>query len=270
MEQIATSFIEAEQSQHELEPSRTRTPRWVWGIAAYLPAFVATPAIALGAAGLSGKGPAPLRKRPWLSFAALAGGAALLAKWQLERFFRETPDYVLVARVNGLEIRNYEPRIVAETVVTDALDWDTARTEGFRRLASYLHGDNEERVLPGAEWEVEHDRYERLAMTAPVTMRASWSGYIVSFGMPKGRRLLDLPIPKDTNVALRTDRGGRIAVLRFRGPYDPELVANKEAELVLRAREAGLEIMGEPRFAGYDAPSTLPFLRRVEVWVPIA
>jgi hypothetical protein len=218
--------------------------------------------------GLAGSGPEVLRRHRWLSVAALLGGAALLARWQLERLFLETPDYALVGRTKGLEIREYEPRVVAETIVWDALDWDTARSEGFARLADYIFGNN---TRASQHWaRGERPDGERLPMTAPVTTRASAHGYVVTFGMPKGRRLSDLPTPNDPSIVLRTHGGGRIAALRFHGPYDAELIANKEAELVLLSREAGLELVGEPLFAGYDAPSTLPFLRRVEVWVPIA
>lgn len=270
MTQMATIIVETEQLQHSGRALLTKAPRWVWDVAAYLPAFVASPAIALGVAGLAGTGPEALKKRRGLSVAALLGGAALLARWQLGRWFLEEPDYRLVRRENGLELREYAPRVVAETVVWDALDWDSARTEGFTRLAAYIHGDNTRRHGRSGQAVPYPTRHERLPMTAPVTMRASPQGYVVTFGMPKGRTLSDLPDPNDTDVALRTHGSMRIAALRFRGSYDAELVANKEAELVLRAREAGLEIIGEPMFAGYDAPSTLPFLRRVEVWAPIA
>ena len=37
-----------------------------------------------------------------------------------------------------------------------------------------------------------------------------------------------------------------------------------------KLEQAGLTPAGAPLFAGYDAPSTLPFLRRLEIWVPIA
>lgn len=235
-------------------------------LAAYLPALVAAPAVGLGIAGLAGAVPGAFRERRWLSVASLLGGALLLARWQLGRLFLEKPEYELVSRANGLELREYPPRVVAETVVGDALDWDTARSEGFRRLAGYIHGDNRT-TLAQTSFEARH---ERLPMTAPVTMRASPEGYVVAFMMPKRRQLSDLPVPTDPAVTLRTHAGERIAALRFRAPYDADLVASKEAELVLRAREAELEIAGETMFAGYDAPSTLPFLRRVEVWVPLA
>jgi hypothetical protein len=200
------------------------------------------------------------------------GGAAILAKWQLERLFSEEPEYELEARVNGLEIRRYPPRIVAETVV-GVTDFDAARQEGFRRLAGYIFGDNVERrkiaLTKLVDVRAEAKEGEHIAMTAPVTARDSASGYVVAFTMPRDRNLSELPVPQDTRVRLRETRAERVAVLRYRGSYDSETVQEKQAELLIRAGAAGLTPYGEPYFAGYDAPSTLTFLRRVEVWIPI-
>jgi hypothetical protein len=141
-------------------------------------------------------------------------------------------------------------------------------------LAGYIFGGNQREqkiamtgpvsVGTGAK------KSERIAMTAPVGTRRSASGYVVTFTMPKKYELESLPTPSDERVVLRQVPGERVAVLRFSGRYRSELIHDKQAELVRRARAAGLETVGEPLFAGYDAPSTLPFLRRVEVWVPIA
>jgi hypothetical protein len=88
--------------------------------------------------------------------AALAlGGAALLAKSQLDRFFLEEPDYKVEREIDGLEIRTYAPRLVAEITVP-ASDFDEARKQGFQGLARYLSGDN----VPG----------EHLSMTVPVSV----------------------------------------------------------------------------------------------------
>jgi hypothetical protein len=61
-----------------------------------------------------------------------------------------------------------------------------------------------------------------------------------------------------------------VAALRFSGRYSGDLPAKKGAELLARVREAGLHALGEVTFAGYDAPSTVPWLRRNEVLVDLA
>jgi hypothetical protein len=60
-----------------------------------------------------------------------------------------------------------------------------------------------------------------------------------------------------------------VAALRFRGNYEGGLPYLKRDELLQRLREAGLSWHGEPRFAGYDPPSTWSPLRRNEVQVEL-
>ena len=110
---------------------------------------------------------------------------------------------------------------------------------------------------------------EHIAMTSPVTSHEDDDGYVVTFTMPKDRALELLPVPKDARVRVRRTGGERFAVLKYRGTYRGDLAKQKHEELVARVREAGLVTRGAPLFAGYDAPSTLPALRRVEAWVAI-
>jgi hypothetical protein len=247
-------------------------PDWVWDSMAYLPAFTAAPALALGLAGLADRGPRVLRERPWLSALVAAGGAAFLAKWQLERLFSQEPDYELERRIGELEIRRYAPRVIAETLVDEESDWQAARSEGFKRLANYIFGGNTrqetlEMTSPVGTSEERGGSSERLAMTSPVTTEHTTAGHFVTFDMPKERTLADLPDPDDARVQLRQTPPERIAALRFSGSYRTELIREKQEELLRLVQAAGLEADGDPMFAGYDAPSTLPFLRRVEVWV---
>lgn len=183
---------------------------------------------------------------------ALSGAAIAIARWQLARFFTEQPDYAVEKRDGDLEVRTYAPRVVAETTV-GARAWEEVLDEGFRRLARYIFGGN--------------DQHEKIAMTAPVNATVD---HQVVFTMPKGRSIATLPDPEDRRVRLRERPAERVAALRFRGTYRGKRIEEKRRELLQRVRAAGLLPLSEPVFAGYDGPSTLPFLRRVEVWVRVA
>src|SRR5512147_2762345 len=67
----------------------------------------------------------------------------------------------------NVEIRQYGPRIAAETTVSD--DEDRARNIGFRRLAGYIFGANHRgddiaMTVPVAR---QQSRGDEIAMTAP-------------------------------------------------------------------------------------------------------
>lgn len=210
-------------------------------------------------------------KQPWIWWAGAAVAGAALARWQLARLFTEQPRYELEAKLGMLEIRRYPPRWVAETRVQNS--WDVALGEGFRRLARYLFGNNHRSQLPA------HGS-EKLAMTAPVNVRvgrglvgtkedAAAASHVVSFNLPAGRTRESLPRPDDERVTIALKPEARMAVLRYRGRRDGDTVAAKFLELLVALRRAGLRHRGNPQFAGYDPPSTLPVLRRNEVWIEL-
>jgi hypothetical protein len=208
---------------------------------------------------------------PWLWWAGAAAAGAALVRWQLARLFTEQPRYELEARLGALEIRRYPPRWVAETRVQNS--WDAALPEGFRRLARYIFGGNQasRQRARGSE---------KLAMTAPVNVRvgrglvgtreeAAKTSHVVSFNLPSGRSRESLPRPDDERVTIALKPEARMAVLRYRGRRDGDTVAAKFLELLVALRRAGLRHRGNPQFAGYDPPSTLPLLRRNEVWIEL-
>lgn len=256
--------------------SQPSAPSTMSRLSPYAPPLLALPAVGLGIAGLFGVGPAFLRRHPIVSAALACGGLAALAKSQFDRFLVEQPEYELVDELNGLQFRLYPARIVAETTV-HALTFEEAQKEGFQRLAGYIFGENEpgERLAMTAPVHLfrRHAQRggERLAMTTPVTLSPSEAepGYVMRFHMPKGRDLESLPTPKDPSIHLRRLPEDLVAVLRFHGSYDAELISAKENELLVRVQAAGLTPTGEPAFAGYDSPAALPMLRRLEVWTSL-
>jgi len=203
------------------------------------------------------------RRSPVLGGVAAGLSALALAgvRWQMRRWFTAEPAYEVEARHGRLEVRRYDARVEASTSVA-ARTFDDALAEGFRRLAGYIFGGNH--------------AHQKLAMTAPVTSEAVkmvtpgvGETYTISFVMPAGRSMFSLPHPSDTNIELHRIATHTIAALAFRGKATAELVRERERELLALVQRAGLTPIGEPRFAGFDPPWTLPWLRRNEVWVEI-
>lgn len=101
----------------------------------------------------------------------------------------EEPPYLKRSLTANVEIRQYGPRVAAETVV-DA-DEEPARNIGFRRLARYIFGGNQ--------------REESISMTAPVAQPRSQGGRsTIRFFMPAKWTLETLPQPNDDVVQLVT------------------------------------------------------------------
>lgn len=198
----------------------------------------------------------------------VASGVGAVVYWQLQRWFTAEPKFEVERRVHGVEIRRYPSLVRAETVI-EGDHPEVAVNQAFRRLAGYIFGANATRTKIAMTAPVTQSS-ERLAMTTPVTQSSDGAGrWVVTFTMPAGRTLADLPAPRDPRVTLRKLPERRIAALRYSGNTKPERV--REKELVLRAALAreGLAPRGEVVSARYDPPSTLPMLRRNEVWLEL-
>jgi hypothetical protein len=199
--------------------------------------------------------------------------AALLAVAATPGMAIEEPDYRIVRTIGDVEIRDYAPFTVAEVTIDGPAS--EAGGKAFPILAGYIFGKNKgERQLPMTapvtQTAVQTEAPVRLAMTAPVTQTAMPGGQVVQFVLPKGVTVASAPEPLDPRVQLRAMPERRFAVLRYSGLWT---VSNDEAqrrrlEDVLRA--TGLVAIGEPTYSRYNAPFTPWFMRRNEVWIPIA
>ncbi len=190
-----------------------------------------------------------------------------LVRWQLQRFFTPRPRYEVLQHDGPFEIRRYPAMVVAQTRVN--LGFELALTEGFQRLAGFIFGKNtgQEHVSMTTPVVAQHESLEFNSVTTEAPFDG---GYTVSFVMPPERTVNDLPLPEDDRVMLRELQPRTVAALTFSGRSDGEHVRRASARLMDEARSHGIEVLGEPAFAGYDSPSTLPLLRRNEVWVQVA
>ncbi len=183
----------------------------------------------------------------------------------------EQPPYEVLAAVGAIEIRQYGPRLAAETDMGPGAGVEAEQETAFMTLAAFIFGQNRQgpEVAMTAPVSVEKVTAP-IAMTAPVAMEPGERGRVMRFFMPAEYTLETLPLPGDDRVRIVTVPAQTLAVLRFSGDTDDEEVAMRKAELLAGLAGSTWEPVGEPGFFGYDPPMTPPELRRHEVFVEVA
>lgn len=184
----------------------------------------------------------------------------------------EQPVYEVIEQREGFEIRRYAPYLAAETEVTGT--FQSTGNEAFRRLAGYLFGDNRSREKMSMTAPVTQEPAapgEKMEMTAPVTqVRGDASGsYVFAFVMPSKYTRETLPEPNDARVRIREVPARTVAARRFSGTWRGERFVENETALLAAVAAAGLETIGAPMYARYDAPFKPWFLRRNEVMIEV-
>ena len=197
--------------------------------------------------------------------------ASLLGLWAGYTQFYEgglgQPEYTIVERAGDVEIRRYEPFIIASTVVNGA--GQSGLSSGFRILAGYIFGGNKpgENIAMTAPVLQQDQPGESLPMTAPVLQSAS--GMRMAFVMPADRAMESLPSPDNEAVSLTKVNWGDAAAIRFAGRGKQNRFQAAEAELLRALRDTGRVASGPALYAQYNSPSAFPPLRRNEVIIPL-
>jgi hypothetical protein len=203
-------------------------------------------------------------------------GTGLYAWRETEKL--ERPVYTVIQKLTGgVELRRYEPYLIAETTV-DGVGFREPTADGFRACAGYIFGKNTprrgssvgEKMAMTAPVRVSGDALvgEKMAMTAPVRVDGGNKKTKVSFVIGSKYSLKTVPKPVNKNVKLRQVPAHTLAVRTFPGPPPKD-------ERVLREREKVEKALTEVKMTpksqetlvyGYHDPFITPnFLRRNEV-----
>jgi len=182
----------------------------------------------------------------------------------------EEPAYAVLDRpADTIEIRRYAPRLAAEV----ALDRQTdASGRAFSLLFNYIAGANRsasgqaERVAMTAPVDV--TRPEKIAMTAPVQTERNDGAVRMRFFLPAQFTAETAPVPTDPRVKIVTVPEQTIATLRF--TWTGRDLAARQEQLVAALATTNWQPAGAPFGLFYDAPFTIPFLRRNEAAVAVA
>ena len=184
----------------------------------------------------------------------------------------EEANYTVVIKDDNFELRDYDAMIIVETTIDD--DFENAGNKAFGRLFAYITGDNVANseiamtapviadpagTSPGTDIE----------MTAPVLQQYSKAGWRYAFVLPADLTLETAPKPLDDNVRLAEVAGKKVAVIKFSGFWSEESMQDKTSALNDWISANNLTASSEPRWAGYNPPWTIPFLRRNEVMIDV-
>jgi hypothetical protein len=184
----------------------------------------------------------------------------------------EEPKYSVIDKTEPFELRQYAPMILAEVKVDG--DLDDASSQGFRLIAAYIFGQNQvsEKIAMTTPVAIEEQAVKsaKIAMTTPVNIESNGSQWTVSFVMPSEYTLETLPKPLNSKVQIRQIPAVKRAVIQFSGFYNPQKVADKTLELEQWMKTKNLQGVGVPKFARYNPPWTLPFMRRNEIMMDVA
>jgi len=198
---------------------------------------------------------------------AIAGAAIVIGAivWGDEDVAYESPEYRVISKLGAIEIREYEPYLVAETTVDGSLD--DAGNRGFRILAKYIFGDNRgsQKIAMTAPVAQEKTEGTKIAMTTPVTQERTGDRYTVRFMMPSELTREALPAPNDERITIREMPARTLAAIRYSGTWSKRNYEKHLEALYEALRAEGLEPTGEPTWARYNPPFTPWFMRRNEI-----
>lgn len=180
----------------------------------------------------------------------------------------EEPPHQTLVKEGKFELRQYEPTLVAEVEITG--DMRRAGNSGFRPLADFIFGNNTARSKIEMTAPVTRVKSEKIEMTAPVTRTMTDSdAWTVAFVMPSEWTMETLPVPTNPDITIREVPGELMATIQFSGISREQTFETKQIALETWIADQGFEIIGPPRYAGYDAPWVPGPFRRNEVMIPV-
>jgi hypothetical protein len=184
------------------------------------------------------------------------------------RLYEEPTYAVLDKPASSIEIRRYAPRLAAEV---DVEKRGSSDGQAFTLLFNYIAGANRgasgsaERVAMTVPVDVA--RPEKIAMTAPVETATQDRMTRMRFFLPSRFTAETAPKPTDERVQIVTVPEQTIATLRFSGTGRD--LREREQQLIAALAATRWKPLGTAYGLFYDAPFTIPFLRRNEAAVAV-
>jgi len=170
----------------------------------------------------------------------------------------ERQEFKVLKTYKDFELREYLPCVLAEVRVS--AQNSNATSSAFSTLFNYISKGN--------------NSSEKISMTAPVisaqnVVESDSNDWFVSFVMPAGSTLGQLPDPNNSQVKLR-ELGTEICVAKsFRGRASDELSRKIADELRASAIKANIKLSNETRICRFDPPFKPGLFQYNEIVIPV-
>ena len=195
-----------------------------------------------------------------LLLSVLAFGAAMIGPIMSNV---EVPAYKILKKEQNIEIRQYPPLIIAE--VKTAGSRQASISDGFRILADFIFGNNEGEKRLSINGPITQQEGIKIAMTAPVQQEKTDAEWAISFIMPSKFSIDTIPNPINDRIKIIQIPSKRYAVITFSGRSTEANLTKHTNELEIYMNGSSYSKVGNAKYAFYNPPWTLPFLRRNEV-----
>lgn len=187
----------------------------------------------------------------------------------------ETAPYTVLqaADEQNIELRHYEELILVSAPMK--AEKEDGRNSAFFKLFDYISGENVNSAEIPMTAPVFMDNEQvgqfgtEIPMTAPVFMDEEAETPMMSFVLPGTFTLETAPVPKDPDVKLHALREYTAAAITFSGRLSQKNIQKHKGILENWIIDRGYKKTGDYKAAGYNAPFTLPALRRNEVLIPV-
>ena len=178
------------------------------------------------------------------------------------------PKYQILVDSDKIEIRQYPPMVVAQTVVNT--DYKDSSSQGFNRLAGYIFGNNKnEQKMSMTAPVFQEQEFAIMDMMVPVMQQKTQKVWLMAFVLPQNYTVSSAPTPLDSAVLIKEIPSKKVAVIKYSGSLSEQGIEEKSEELKHWLFKKGYKPISTSRSAAYDPPWTLTFLRRNEVHIDI-
>lgn len=164
----------------------------------------------------------------------------------------EQYSYKVLKTFDKVEIREYESALFSKTTLSPG-NYSDNSSSGFRILAGYIFGDNEDS--------------SKIAMTSPVVMGLE-NNHTMMFMIPKNMKLDEMPKPNSTQIEFVELPNRKLAAITFGGYANDASIELHKQELINILRDNKIKHKGNFSYFGYNPPYQM-FDRKNEVVVEV-